>query len=170
MKFIYGLNGSANAVERTADGNFRIRVETLILKNGKVMINYTDKLNQYNRIYKIPGGSIEPELSLEESAAKECREEVRINIKNIRCCCKIKNKYKVMPEWHKRLLWPVGLKYVGSITYVFIADYESDYTGSIEEKDQDPEMINGSKFYDIPDIFDILCDEHKEILKNIKEN
>lgn len=170
MKFIYGLNGSANAVERTADGNFRVRVETLILKNGKIMINNTRKLNQYNRLYKIPGGSIEPGLSLEESAAKECREEVRINIKNIKYCCKIKSKYKVMPEWHKRLLWPVGLKYVGSITYVFIADYESDYTGSIEEKDQDPEMFNGSKFYDIPDIFDILCDEHKEILKNIKEN
>lgn len=168
IKFVYGLNGSANAVVKEDEGNFRVRVETLILKDGKVMINNTQKLNQYGRLYKIPGGSIEPGLTLEESAAKECREEVRANVVDLKYCCKIKNLYKeIIPEWHKRLLWPLGLKYVGSLTYVFIGRYDSYYKGYIKEQDQELEMLEGCKFYDISEIENVLCDEHREVLEKL---
>lgn len=170
IKFVYGLNGSANAVVKEAEGNFRVRVETLILKDDKVMINNTQKLNQYGRLYKIPGGSIEPGLTLEESAAKECREEVRANVVDLKYCCKIKNLYKeIIPEWHKRLLWPLGLKYVGSLTYVFVAQYKDYFDGFIKEQDQELEMLEGCKFYNIDEIENILCNEHKEILKGLKK-
>lgn len=168
IKFVYGLNGSPNAVAVETEGNFRVRVETLILKDGKVMINNTGKLNQYDRFYKIPGGSIEPGLTLEESAAKECREEVRANVVDLKYCCKIKNLYKeIIPEWHKRLLWPLGLKYVGSLTYVFVAQYKDYFDGFIKEQDQELEMLEGCKFYDISEIKNVLCDEHREVLENL---
>lgn len=165
IKYVYDKDGIANAVETLKEGNFRVRVETLILKDGKVMINNTRKLNQYGRYYKIPGGSIEPGMSLEESAAKECREEVRVNIKNIRYVCKIKNLYKTIPEWHKRILWPIGLRYIGSLTYVFIAEYKDRFSGYIKEQDQELEMLQGCKFYDINEISSILCSEHRIALK-----
>lgn len=167
IKYVYDRDGIANSVETLKEGNFRVRVETLILKDGKVMINNTHKLNQYGRYYKIPGGSIEPGMSLEESAAKECREEVRANVVDLKYCCKIKNLYKKIPEWHKRILWPLGLKYVGSLTYVFIGRYDSYYKGYIKEQDQELEMLKGCKFYDISEIENVLCDEHREILESL---
>lgn len=165
IKYVYDKHGISNAYVNEKEGKFRVRVETLIIKDGKVMINNTQKLNQYGRYYKIPGGSIEPGLSLEESAAKECREEVRANVVDFKYCCKIKNLYKEIPEWHKRILWPLGLKYVGSLTYVFIGRYENKYNGYIKEQDQEVEMLNGCKFYDISKIKSVLCDEHREVLE-----
>lgn len=167
ITYVFDPNGIANAVESMEEGNFRVRVETLILKDRKVMINNTGKLNQYGRYYKIPGGSIEPGMSFEESAAKECREEVRANVVDLKYCCKIKNLYKKIPEWHKKILWPMGLKYIGSVTYVFIGRYDSYYKGFIKEQDQELEMLEGCKFYDISKIKNVLCDEHREILENL---
>lgn len=165
IKYIYDKNGIANAVENINGNDFRVRVETLIVDGDKVMINNTGVLNQYGRKYKIPGGGIEPGMTLSESAAKECREEVRVNVTDLRYCCKIENMYKKIPEWHKRILWPLGLKYVGSITYVFVGRYKSKYNGYIKEQDQEAEMLNGCKFYDISEIKSVLCDEHREVLE-----
>lgn len=166
IKYVYDKHGIANAFVEEGDKKYRVRVETLILKGKKVLINKTGKLNQYGRYYKIPGGSIEPGMTLEESAKKECREEVLMNVKDMEYYLKIKNKYTKIPEWHKKILWPLGLKYEGSITYVFIGRYDSKYNGYIAPEDQEAEMLN-SKFYDLDDA--ILCPEHRKVLNRYLE-
>lgn len=79
MYFVYDADGIANSVEEINGKKYRVRVETLIIKDNKVYLYKTGALNQYGRYYKIPGGSIEPGLSLAESARKECREKVNIS-------------------------------------------------------------------------------------------
>ena len=165
IKYIYGNNNIANAYIEENGKKFRIRVEMLIVKDDKVLLNVTNKEDQYGRIYKIPGGSVEPDLTIEESVKKECKEEVRINVKDVQYCCKIKMIYKSIPEWHKKVLWPIGLNYVGTMILVFTGNYSGKYNGYIKEEDRDPNMLKNSKFYNINDIKDILSKEHRKALK-----
>lgn len=163
VRYVYDKHGIANAYVEENGEKYRVRIETLIIRNGKVLLNKTNKLNQYNRYYKIPGGSIEPGLSLEDSAIKECQEEVMMNVDNMKYCGKIKYIYNSVPEWHKTILWPLGLKYKGCIVYVFIGEYRDKYEGYIKEQDLEPDMLN-SRFYSIDDI--VLCKEHRKMLKD----
>lgn len=168
ISFVFDNDGIPNSVYEENGKRYRVRVETLILnKNDEVLINYTNKLNQYGRYYKIPGGSIEPGLTLEQCAQKECNEEVRIVIDDIKYCCKIKTLYKKIPEWHKTILWPIGLKYNGSVTFVFLARYKKKYKGFIGERESEPDMLNNAKFYNIKTVMPLLCKEHQRILLNV---
>ena len=165
MYFVYDADGIANSVEEINGKKYRVRVETLIIKDNKVYLYKTGALNQYGRYYKIPGGSIEPGLSLAESARKECREECRAEIKNVKRKGKYITEYKMIPEWHKKILWPIGLKYSGSITYVFVAEYKGMYNGYIKKQDIEPGMFQGGKWYDLND-YD-LSPLHKKILASL---
>lgn len=166
IKYIFDHNGIPNAYIEEDGEKYRVRVETLILKGkDKVLLYKTGKKDQYNRLYKIPGGSIEPGLSLEDVAEKECREEVRINIKNLKCRSKVKMKYDEIPKWQKEVLWPLGLDCIGVIIFIYTATYDSKYNGDIDENDRDDNMYKHSRFYSIKD--PIISIEHRKILDNI---
>lgn len=167
IKYIYDHNGIPNAYIEENGKKYRVRVEVLIIKNNRVLLYKISKIDQYNRRYKIPGGSTEPGLSLEDVAKKECREEVRINIKNLKYRSKMKIEYTEIPKWQKEILWPLGLNYVGVIVYIYTAEYDSKYNGVIDENDRDQDMLDNSRFYSIED--PILSIEHKEVLKQYKK-
>lgn len=148
IEFVYDPIGIANAVMIIDGKQYRVRAEVLIKKDDKVYVNYTRKLNQYNRKYKIPGGSIMPGKSVEETVACEAREEARLLIKNVRFTGeKIIQKYTRIPEWHKKILWPIGLKYAGSVTLVCIAEACGKYTGYIRPEDSEADMLENGEFY-----------------------
>lgn len=147
INYVYDPTGIANAYVTIKGEKYRVRSEVLVMKGDKVLINYTKKLNQYNRTYKIPGGSIEPENDIYGTVAKESKEECRVNIKNVWYPgIKLIQRYTQIPEWHKEILWPLGLKYVGCVTFVLCAEYDSRYKGYIAPNDQEPDMLN-AKFY-----------------------
>lgn len=163
--YIYDKHGIANAAQDRGGKQYRVRVETLIVKDGKVYLYKTGKLNQYGRYYKIPGGGVEPGLSLAESAKKECKEECRMIVGNMKRAGEYITEYKQIPEWHKEILWPLGLKYSGAITYVFIAQYKKPFVGYIRKQDIEPGMVQGGKWYDLDD-YD-LSDIHRKALSTL---
>lgn len=166
IKYIYDHNGIPNAYIEEGGKKYRVRVEVLILKGkDKVLLYKTGKKDQYNRLYKIPGGSTEPRLSLEDVAEKECREEVRVNIKNLKFRGRVKMLYDTIPKWQKEILWPLGLDCIGVIIFIYTATYDSKYSGDIDENDRDDNMYNNSKFYSIED--PIISTEHRIALENI---
>lgn len=175
IKFIFDGDGTPNAYVTIKGEKYRVRAEVLVFKNAKtsdkILVNYTKKLNQYNRTYKIPGGSVEPEYDIYGTAAKESREECRVNIKDIWYSgLKLTQRYRVIPEWHKEILWPIGLKYVGCVTFVMCAQFDSEYKGFIAPKDQEPDMLN-AKFYD-PDKIPLIqahikaINAYKDLIRN----
>lgn len=146
--FVYDPVGIANAVMEIDGKKYRVRAEVLITKGDKVYVNYTRQLNQYGRKYKIPGGSIIPGKSPEETVICEAREEARLLIRNVRFTGKkLIQKYTKIPEWHKRILLPIGLKYVGTVTLICTAEACGKYTGYIRPEDSEADMLENGKFY-----------------------
>lgn len=153
-------DGIPNSYCELEGEKYRVRSEVLILKGDKVYLKKSNVKNQYDRYYKIPGGSVEPDYGVIETSIKEAQEESRINIKNCKELGFITQRYKTIPEWHKRLLWTKGLKYVGCMTYICVAEYQNKYTGYIKPEDQEEEMLHGN-WYSINE----LTKEHREAIR-----
>ena len=161
-----------NSVLEWNGKKYRVRVEVLIYdkKNKAIMIKPSDKPTKgayYGVNYRIPGGSTEPGKKLEDQAKAECKEEIRVNIKN----CKYSNiwytsKYdpNTIPEWQREHLWPIGLKYYGAIILVFTAEYNGRYSGKINDWDKD-DMINGICWKSVDDVE--WHPAHRKALKKI---
>lgn len=148
MKNVYFVNdhdGIENAVMDINGKQYRVRSEVLILDNSnRVYVVNCNKMNQYDRMYKIPGGSITSDNSIINTAINESKEECRFLIKDVMYTnIKYINEYKYIPEWHKRILWPIGLKYSGSITFVCVARLCGHYDGYIKINDMEEEMLKG---------------------------
>ena len=119
--------GSWNAIKRVDGEPYRERVEVIIFNKDldKVLIG----TKRSNGNVKLPGGGTDKNSSLESQAAKECQEEVKINIDNL----KYIGSYS-MPNKQ------TGYKddiYKGQYTYLYLATYDSDYTGYIRPEDLD---------------------------------
>lgn len=161
--FVSDNNGIENAIMDYNNKQYRVRSEVLILDNrNKVYIVNTNKLNQYNRMYKIPGGSLSSNKGIIDTAISEAKEECRFNIINVKYSnYKVISNYKFIPEWHKRILWPLGVKYYGVITFICVGIFKDYYNGFIKEQDMELEMLNG-RFEDI----DKLDKIHKLAVEN----
>ena len=143
-------NGSWNSI-RTVDGeNYRERVECIIFNKelNKVLIGTNKK-----GYTKLPGGGTDKNKTLEEQVAKECQEEVRINIDNI--------KYIGAYGGHN----PSYIKdnvYKGHYTYLYFATYDSDYKGYIRPEDQDS-LKDRAKWVDFYDAKKLLKDRSSDL-------
>jgi hypothetical protein len=161
----YGEEGVWNSII-VFDGDnhiYRGRVETLIIKDGdKIFLRFkTNKKN--DREYSVPGGSFERDISNIDQAVNECKEEARINVRNIRSSG-ITYKETVTPP-----KWAIGTQAVnwnGKYTEVYVGEFDGYYTGHIDKVDEDKFMVKG-KFYSIADVYDVLRKEHKEAIKNV---
>ena len=142
--FIRDDDGVNNAVYEIDGEKYRVRVETFVKrKMGEethIFYQKQKKENHYGTHYKIPGGSIEEDRTLAQQAEAECNEEILAKVANVQYTgiCYV-NKYdpKTIPQWHKDILWPQGLVYVGAITFVFTADYVGPYRKHIDDHDKD---------------------------------
>lgn len=133
---------------------YRDRVETIIVRNKKEVF-VKKKLNGE---YFLPGGSKELDANDALQAANECREEARINIKNVENSgFQIKTINK--PEDNnEKIMWDAA------ITDIYVATYDSMYNGQINKTDKDPFILSG-KFYPIKQCLQFFKDEHREALK-----
>ena len=155
----YGNDNKWNAlVSFPFDPNvYRDRVETIIIRDQKEV--FVKKA--VNGEYRLPGGSKDKDVSDIDQAMNECMEEARINVRNI------KNsgyKYKEMKMndldtyvSNPKLHWNAG------ITTIYVAEYDSLYTGRIEESDKDPFILSG-RFYSIIECLGFFRKEHRDAL------
>ena len=120
-------HGSWNAIKKVNGEPYRERVEVIIFNKelDKVLIG----TKKSDGSVKLPGGGTDKNSSLESQATKECQEEVKVNIDNL----KYIGSYS-MPNKQ------AGYKddvYKGQYTYLYLAIYDSDYTGYIRPEDLD---------------------------------
>jgi GNAT superfamily N-acetyltransferase len=166
VTFVTDKDGTSNASIKLKDKLYRVRVEAIVFKDGKIYAEKLNKINQYGVNYKIPGGSIEPGLSLADSCVKECNEEMRALVTNVKYTG---ISYKIdyngnYPKWHIEKLHPEGIIYEGVITCVFTAEYDGKYTGRIEEVDKDSLSKNG-RWY-LPSELDLSA-EHISAIRTV---
>lgn len=120
-------HGSWNAIKKVNGEPYRERVEVIIFNKelDKVLIG----TRKSDGSVKLPGGGTDKNSSLESQAAKECQEEVKVNIDNL----KYIGSYSMSNE-QARYKDDVCK---GQYTYLYLAIYDSDYTGYIRPEDLD---------------------------------
>ena len=130
--------GLWNPIVKIGNKNYRERCEALIFDSGMVYLGVN-----INRI-RIPGGGTHPNVLIEDQLVEECREEARINIKDIQYIGCYKNDYTdAHKEIYKKVNNLENVTYEGAITYLFIAKYDSKYTGEIKALDRDDLLQEG---------------------------
>ena len=169
IQYIFSDDGTANSYYEIDGEKYRVRVETIVKRevNGTscVFFEKKDKETHYGTMYKLPGGSVEIDKSLAEQAECEVNEEILCKVKNVHYTGKyyiVKYDKDAIPEWHKRILWPIGLKYVGAISFVFTAEYDGPYKKKVDEKDKDSLAQKGD-WYPIWEFEEIKSDIHQGI-------
>ena len=156
IQYINGTNGVSNSYIDYKGKHYRVREEVYLQKS--------DTVNKYGTKYKIPGGSAEAKCDLITQASNECKEESKLNVKNIYYTgkCYLTNyRPGTEPSYQINYLWPLGFKYAGSLTYIYIAEYNGHYHGYIRKADRD-DLYKYGKFYDVDDIK--WLQEHKQAL------
>jgi 8-oxo-dGTP pyrophosphatase MutT (NUDIX family) len=167
----YGDDGTWNSIAVFSGDKriYRIRVETLIIKDDKfIYLKFLPKNRNRkdNRIYLVPGGSVSKDSSNMDQAINECKEEARITVKNIKSTG-ITYKESTYPS--KLAIATQAVNWNGNYTEVYVAEYHKPYRGHIEKVDEDKFMITG-KFYNIDKIYRYLRKEHKKALQIIYPN
>ena len=139
------------------DKPLRGRSEMLIIHGDKLFLALDNNGN-----YKIPGGGWEQNENHMDTAIRETREEVRINVKNIRPASAYITYSNKPTKWVMETI-PEKDWWYGCYTEVYIGEYDSKYMGKIDDYDKDS-MINVGKFYKISDIYDNLLAIHKNAI------
>ena len=138
----------------------RKRVETLVIKDKTKIYLWLQSSGRY----KIPGGSTERDIDDMTQACHECREEARLDVKNIVDTGIEYTEITNFPDWAKTK--HIGLKWNGKISRVYVAEFNKKYRGNIDELDRD-ELLKYGQFYDINDVFEILRPEHQKALIDV---
>lgn len=166
----YGDNGTWNSIVVFSGDNhiYRVRVETLIIKNdNSIFLKFLNKNNIKNkRTYLVPGGSTEKDISNIDQAINECKEEARINVRNIQSTGITYKETVNPPKW---AVESQPVNWNGNYTEVYVAEYDKMYKGHIDKVDEDKFMASG-KFYNIDKVYKYLRKEHKKALNIIYPN
>ena len=159
----YGEDGTWNSIKVFDNDNhiYRLRVETLIIKDNDFI--FLKFLHSEKRSYLVPGGSTEKDIPNVEQAINECKEEAKILVKNIQSTGITYKDYNTPPAW---AIKSQPVNWNGTITEIYVAEYDKKYTGKIDKVDEDKFMATG-KFYKLDTVFKYLNKEHKEALKLI---
>lgn len=153
----YANNGTWNSIVKIPGDNhlYRGRVETIIVRDRKEVFI---KLKP-NGEYFLPGGSKEKDIPDIDQAVNECREEARINVRNIESTGLTYKTLKQPPYSMRNSV----LACDGYITDIYIAEYDSVYKGPIAKVDKDPFILSG-KFYSTKKCLKLFNKEHREAL------
>lgn len=162
----YDENDRWNAVKVIGNNLYRNRIETIIIKDNKfAFIKITNEPGKY----KLPGGSLDKDTTLEQQAINECHEETHFEVSDI---SNTGITYKVnYPNDNrtKDTYYKYGIKLTGAYTQIFTAKYDGKYNGHIDDVDEDPYVRSG-KWYTFKEAFGIFNQHHKEALKQYIEN
>lgn len=165
-----------NSIVKVDDKNYRERSEMIIVKLNETSILDSEIYlctNNNFKSYRIPGGSTEPNISIEETAIKEAQEEARINTSN---CTYLRTYYDDKYRASKTDIDGNIVVYEGMYTHICIGLYKDDYTGVVSPEDADPNMVNNGKFYKLSQVKKYLNKNHIAALEeagffnNITEN
>lgn len=159
-----------NSILELDGKRYRVRAETLIIdKKNKVFAAKRNKLTPLGCWYKIPGGSIEPDKSILETAIAECHEEGLVEIRNI----KYSNYWYINDyDWNrvskeKRKFWKkMNLDVDGLITLVFIAEHSGSYDKDIIPVEDQVDWSDDLDFYNPNRIY--LMEVHRKALATFK--
>ncbi len=153
----YGREGIWNSIilDEESGKLLRERVECLIINKNKIFL----RMMQNNK-YRLPGGSTEHYVSLEDQVINEVNEEAKIDLKNVYNSGINYKDYKPLSNWSDDL----PLKWEGKLTHVFVAEYKGKHKGLIHKVDEDNDMTKNGRFYKISAVYDILLPEHKKAL------
>lgn len=165
--FVDPTNNRWNSLYVINGRNYREKCETLIIKGDSVYLAFINEDK-----YSIPGGSSEPNRTLSEQAANECKEEARILINNINYVMSYDYDYtekelKKQPKYMVNI--PEDKRWVGKHIHLFTAEFVGPYKGYVEKADRDYLFINKGKFYNIKKIFKKLRPEHQLALREYME-
>ena len=151
----YDRHGVWNSITTIPSDNriYRNRVETIIVKNNKEV--FVKK--KPNGEYYLPGGSKEKDIPDDVQAANECREEARINVRNVESTGITIRTVNKPSKDDEKFIW------TGAITDIYTAEYDSLFKGTIEKVDKDPFILSG-KFYPVKQCLKFFKDEHREAL------
>ena len=153
IEWVTSKQGHLNPVLMMDGKRYRVRMETLIFKDGMVFAQ-----PRPGTTVKFPGGGIEKGKSIVDQAKRECQEEARINVVNIEYTgCTHTMLYNHPEGW----LDKAGLNYDGCFTFVYVADYGSEYKGDVAEMDYDDLYLKGD-WYD-PDKLDLNAAQMKAV-------
>jgi ABC-type bacteriocin/lantibiotic exporters, contain an N-terminal double-glycine peptidase domain len=152
--------GIWNSAKWVGNKFYRERVEVLILNDNNDI--FLAPANKYYS-YTLPGGSIEPDIGIIETAIKETEEEARLIIKDV----KFMNQYTD----DRKHTWDiilnddenVKLQYNGNINYVCVAKYDSRYHGAVNISDVDEKTASG-RFKPMKEVYGDLSDIHKKAI------
>jgi len=147
VKYIKTPDGEENPICYKYGKQLRIRVENIVFRNGKILARKLDH-KKYGTDYDLPGGGVNSARTFPAQAHKETQEEALVNstkpiYTGIKYMVNFKGNY---PTWHIKKLHPYGIKYEGSITFVYVSDYISDFEGKIREIDKD-DFYKTAKWY-----------------------
>ena len=160
----YSPIGTWNSIIKKNGKNYRERVECMIFNSEGQVLLATLKENSIRERYTkyiLPGGSTEKGKSMEAQVKAECQQEVHINIKNIRYV--LQYDYKITKEHASKFeKYMPGINYYGISNNMFIADYDSKYTGYVKKADRDGGMLQMAKWYDINEVYDELSPQQKK--------
>ena len=161
--FIDNNSNRWNSIWENDGKRYREKVETLIIKGDSVYLAFINE-----KKYNIPGGSSEPNKTLSEQAACECKEEARILIDNIRYFTTYDYEYnetelKRQPFCMRTV--PEDKRWIGKHIHLFVANYAGDFKGYVEKQDRDYLFTRNGRFYNIKKIYSKLRPEHQLALK-----
>ena len=114
--------------------------------------------------YGFPGGGWDKGENAQQAGERECREEVRINCKDVKYMNKLIEYHDTVQDWVKEHVKNPDDWWYGYYTMIFVGMYESDYKGKIAKLDQDPEMLSG-EWYEVDFLYKHIEKEYADSIK-----
>lgn len=165
--FIKASDDSINACVKIKgyDKPFRARSSMLIIKDidtdPKVYFSYSDKDKEYHA----PGGGWNEKEEPMKAAMREAKEECHMNVKIVKPFGERLEYYDEVRDWVKDHVDNPDDWWYGYYSKIFVGQYGSDYTGKVNDEDEDPE-INSGKFYNFEDIKDKIYPEYRKAIED----
>lgn len=160
-----GLWNSITTLDNYPGLLFRKRVEVLLLDKSSIYLHIFSDKNKYN--YRVPGGSIDINTTLEDQVYREVLEETKIKSTNIQ-----NTNYtyiKLTKDMQRYQCKENYIAWQGTINNVYVA-YADRYLihHHVDYALYDYDMDNNGQFYYLPSIYKYLNDHHKIALAKIK--
>lgn len=148
LRSVTGKHHISNVIFLYDGSNYRVRGEVLVFKDNTVFL-YIKQKYKFNK-YNIPGGGYElTDKDTSESAIRECKEEARMNIKNIQYVTSYFMQLDDVQDWVKEDIPNKKDQWKDYYTDLYIANYDSEYRGRIDKEDEEKDMVIFGKFYEI---------------------
>lgn len=147
---------------------FRARSSMLIVKlgdDGKWQV-FLSKDNEANHEYHAPGGGWNKGESAEDAAKREAKEEVYMNVTNVKPEGFLIEYHDEVQPWVKDHVKDSKDWWYGYYSAIFVGQYDSKFTGKVEDIDKD-QMANSAKWYKFEDIKENLTPkEYVDAIEN----